>query len=48
MAEYVIGRLSLKANLTNLADTHYADFLYRGHYVPGRPRTLLVTAAYRF
>ncbi|HWS75606.1 MAG TPA: TonB-dependent receptor [Quisquiliibacterium sp.] len=48
MAEYLIGPVALKANLTNITDKHYADFLYRGHYVPGRPRTLMVTAAYRF
>ncbi len=48
MAEYVRGDFSFKLNLFNLADRHYADFLYRGHYVPGRPRTLQATLAYRF
>jgi catecholate siderophore receptor len=48
MAEYVLGELSYKLSLTNVTDKHYADFLYRGHYVPGRPRTLQATLAYRF
>ena len=48
MAEYTLGDLSLKANLTNVTDKLYADMLYRGHYVPGKPRTLQVTAAWRF
>jgi len=48
MAEYRWQQVSLRANLTNVTDRHYADFLYRGHYVPGRPRTLLVTATYKF
>ena len=48
MLEYEAGQLALKLNLTNIADKHYADTLYRGHYVPGRPRTLEVTASYEF
>lgn len=48
MAEYDFGSVVLKANLFNVTDEHYADFLYRGHYVPGRPRRLEVTLAYRF
>jgi catecholate siderophore receptor len=48
MAEYVFGDLTIKANLINVTDEHYADIVYRGHYVPGRPRTLQVTFAYRF
>ncbi len=48
MAEYRWHPITLKANLSNVGNRHYADFLYRGHYVPGRPRTLLVTASYRF
>ncbi len=48
MAEYTLGDLSLKANLTNLTDKLYADSLYRGHYMPGKPRTLQLTASYRF
>ena len=48
MAEYLQGDLSFKANLTNVTDEHYADFIYRGHYVPGKPRTLQLTVAYKF
>ena len=48
MAEYKTGDLSYKLNLTNVTDEHYADYLYRGHYVQGRPRTLLLTVGYRF
>jgi len=48
MAEYTQGDLIYKANLTNLTNKHYADFVYRGHYVPGKPRTLQFTVAYLF
>lgn len=49
MAEYRANeQLTYKANLTNVTDKHYADYLYRGHYVQGRPRTLLVSVGYRF
>jgi catecholate siderophore receptor len=48
MAEYTVGDLSYKFNITNLTDKHYADVLYRGHYVPGKPRTIQLTAAYKF
>ena len=48
MVEYEAGQLALKFNLTNLANKHYAETLYRGHYVPGRPRTFEVTASYEF
>lgn len=48
MAEYVLDDLSYKLSLTNVTDEHYADFLYRGHYIPGKPRTLQATLAYKF
>ncbi|RPH46938.1 MAG: TonB-dependent siderophore receptor [Burkholderiales bacterium] len=48
MGEYAWRDLTFKASLLNVADRHYADFLYRGHYVPGRARTALFTVAYRF
>ncbi len=48
MAEYAMERVVLKANLTNVADKHYADMLYRGHYIPGKPRTLQVSATVSF
>jgi catecholate siderophore receptor len=48
MAEYTLENLVIKANLVNVADKHYADVLYRGHYIPGKPRTLQVTATMLF
>ena len=48
MVEYKRRTIALKANLTNLTDEHYADTLYRGHYIPGKPRTLEVTATMNF
>ena len=48
MAEYAIGDLLLKANLTNVTNEHYAEYVYRGHYVPAQPRTLQLTVSYRF
>jgi catecholate siderophore receptor len=48
MAEFTQRDLSLKALLTNVADKHYADYLYRGHYVGGKPRALAASATYRF
>jgi catecholate siderophore receptor len=48
MAEYSDGPVSFKLNVTNLADEHYADQLYRGHYIPGKPRTLQLTTALKF
>jgi catecholate siderophore receptor len=49
MAEYVINEsLTLKANLTNVADKLYADALYSGHYIPGAGRTLQVSLSARF
>lgn len=48
MAEYSDGPLSFKLNVTNLGDEHYADQLYRGHYIPGKPRTFQLTTALKF
>lgn len=49
MAEYKMMRdLTLKLNVTNVTDKLWADNLYRGHYVPGAPRTVQLTAAYKF
>ena len=48
MAEYDAGPVSVKLNITNLTDEHYADQLYRGHYVPGKPRTVQLTTALKF
>ena len=48
MAEYSSGPLSLKLNVTNVADKLHADMLYRGHYVAGMPRTVQLTTAMKF
>ena len=48
MLEYSIGQFALKFNLSNIANKHYAETVYRGHYVPGRSRTLEATASYEF
>jgi len=49
MAEFAMSRdLMLKLNVTNVTNELYADALYRGHYVPGAPRTVQLTASYRF
>lgn len=48
MAEWTHGDLSFRLNVTNLTDAHTADTLYRGHYVPGKPRTVQLTAAHAF
>ena len=48
MAEYSVGDLSYKFNVTNLSNKLYADMLYRGHYIPGKARTLQLTGTYRF
>lgn len=49
MAEYKLMRdLILKLNVTNVTNKLWADSLYRGHYVPGAPRTVQLSAAYIF
>ena len=48
MAEYSVGDLSYKLNLSNLSNQLYADMLYRGHYIPGKGRAAQLTASYRF
>jgi catecholate siderophore receptor len=48
MAEYSVGDLAFKLNLSNLTNKLYADMLYRGHYIPGKPRTVQLTGTYRF
>ncbi|WP_374370586.1 TonB-dependent receptor [Piscinibacter sp.] len=48
MAEYTAGDLSFKLNVTNVTDKLYADQLYRGHYVPGKARTVQLTTSIRF
>ena len=48
MAEYTVGDMSFKLNVTNVADKLYADQLYRGHYIPGKARTVQLTSTFRF
>ena len=48
MLEYTPGRVAWKLNVSNLADKHYADQLYRGHYIPGKPRTVQLTGTMTF
>jgi catecholate siderophore receptor len=48
MAEYTLQQLSYKLSLTNVTDEHYADFLYRGHYIPGKGRAVQATMTYKF
>ncbi len=48
MAEFDAGPLVFKLNVTNFGDVTTADMLYRGHYVPGKPRTVQLTTTARF
>jgi catecholate siderophore receptor len=48
MAEYTAGAIAFKLNVTNVADKLYADQLYRGHYVPGKARTVQLTTSVKF
>jgi catecholate siderophore receptor len=49
MAEYALKEdLLFKLNVTNVTNKLYADMLYRGHYIPGKPRTIQLTTSYRF
>jgi len=48
MAEYTVGDLAFKLNLTNLGNKLYADMLYRGHYIPGKGRTVQLTSTFKF
>jgi catecholate siderophore receptor len=56
--EFVVGdamveyqhddKLTLKLNVSNIANKLYADQLYPGHYIPGAGRLTQLTASYRF
>ncbi len=49
MAEYKFNdRYVLKGNITNVANTLYADSLYTGHYVPGSSRNVQATLNVKF
>ncbi|SFN88852.1 catecholate siderophore receptor [Formivibrio citricus] len=48
MAEYDLGSHAYKLNITNITNEHYADYLYRGHYVAGKARAAQLTVSFRF
>ncbi|MCR5884750.1 TonB-dependent receptor [Rhizobacter sp. J219] len=48
MAEFDQGHAIFKINVTNVTDEHYADMIYRGHYVPGKPRTVQLNMTLKF
>lgn len=48
MAEYDAGPVQFKLNVSNVTDELYADVLYRGHYIAGKPRTVQFTTVARF
>ena len=48
MAEYDAGPAVFKLNVTNVTDKFYADQLYRGHFIPGKPRTVQLTITSTF
>jgi catecholate siderophore receptor len=48
MAEYDAGPVLFKLNASNITNETYADMLYRGHYIPGKPRTVQLTLAAKF
>ncbi len=48
MAEYDAGGVLLKLNVSNITNKLYADTLYRGHYIAGKPRTVQLTTAVKF
>jgi catecholate siderophore receptor len=48
MAEFDAGPAIFKLNVTNVTDEHYADMLYRGHYIPGKPRTVQLNMTLKF
>ena len=49
LAEYRIDdRLTLKLNVSNIANKLYADTLYRGHYIPGAGRLVQATLTTTF
>jgi catecholate siderophore receptor len=48
MAEYDLGEVFFKLNVTNVSDKLYGASLYRGHVVLGAPRTTQLTVGARF
>jgi catecholate siderophore receptor len=48
MAEVDAGPVLFKLNVSNMTNKLYAETLYRGHYVAGKPRTVQFTTAVKF
>jgi catecholate siderophore receptor len=49
MAEYDAGGgLLFKLNVSNLTNKLYAETLYRGHYIAGKPRTVQLSSVFKF
>jgi catecholate siderophore receptor len=49
MTEFEANEVAtFKLNVTNVTDEHYADMIYRGHYVPGKPRTVQLNMTLKF
>lgn len=48
LAEFRRADLQYKVQVTNLTNAHTADSLYRGHYVPGKPRSIQFTVGHAF
>ncbi|MDP2007505.1 MAG: TonB-dependent receptor [Rubrivivax sp.] len=48
MAEYDAGAVLFKLNVSNITNKLYADSLYRGHYIAGKPRAVQFTTAVKF
>ena len=49
MAEYLVTQnITIKANISNIADKLYAESLYRGHYIPGAGRMVQVGLTAKF
>ncbi|MES2484172.1 MAG: TonB-dependent siderophore receptor [Pseudomonadota bacterium] len=49
MAEYRVNdSVTVKANISNLANKYYGEALYRGHYIPGTGRNVQLALTTRF
>ncbi len=48
MAEYQLDEATFKLNVSNVTHEHYADMLYRGHYIPGAARSVQLGLSLKF